>query len=111
MFPNVKYNEGAGYNVSTGKFSAPVSGLYAFVKQICTQSGQFAFTQFVHNGQAVLGSEIAAHTFDSCASAQVFLYLSKGDQVWVKTGSYSNNYFRHDEADRTLSFAGVFIRM
>jgi len=110
IFPNVDYNHGSGYNVTTGKFTAPVSGLYAFVKQICVYNGKFAFTQFVRNDKNILASEVAAPTFQhSCASSQVFQYLSKNDQVWVK--STHENYFNDFTQARDMAFAGVFIHM
>jgi len=110
VFPNVDYNEGSGYNVTTGKFTAPVSGLYAFVKQICASKNDLAVTRFVRNGQNILTSQTNSPTIDAaCASAQVFQYLSKGDQVWVKTSW--DSYFVRDGSYRDFSFAGVFIRM
>jgi len=110
VFPYVTYNYGGGYNAATGIFTAPVQGMYAFVKQICVKNDHSATTHFVRNGQNILSSEAGSPSMDfGCASAQVFQYLSKNDQVWVKTSWES--YFNHDRSYRDISFAGVFIRM
>jgi len=106
MFPIVTYNEGSGYSYSTGKFTAPVSGVYAFTKLICT-SAQAAFTAFVHNTQHVLGSISKSPTFDLCSSTQVFVHMSKGDQLWVK--STDTTYFYYGYPKYETSFSGALM--
>jgi len=110
VFPSVTYNYGSGYNDATGKFTAPVSGLYAFVKQMCADVNHNVITQFVRNGYKILSSESTAPNYaPTCSSAQVFQYLSKGDQVWVESAFES--FFAHYGPLRDVSFAGVFLHM
>jgi len=108
MFPSVTYNEGSGYSNTTGKFTAPVSGVYAFTKQTCTSSGSrsYAYTAFVHNTQIVLASE-ANTPSGSCSSAQIFVHMSKGDLMWVK--ATSTTYLFYDNPYRHTSFSGALM--
>jgi len=106
MFPSVTYNEGSGYSNTTGKFTAPVSGVYAFAKQTCTD-GNYAYTAFVHNTQIVLASEARTTSASSCSSAQIFVHMSKGDLMWIKTTS--NSYLYHDGPYRQTSFSGALM--
>jgi len=104
IFPTVTYNEGAGYNSSTGMFTAPVSGLYAFAKQMCEAASTYSYTAFVHNGQSVLSSMNQVSNFYSCQSAQVFVQMASGDQMWVMiVGSSSHLYY---EISLQTSFSG-----
>ena len=107
MFPAVTYNEGSGYSNSTGKFTAPVSGVYAFAKQTCTASGKYAYTAFVHNTQIVLTSVASTPSASSCSSAQIFVYMSKGDIMWVKATTTA--YLYYEVFYRDTSFSGALM--
>ena len=110
VFSYVTYDYGSGYNYATGKFTAPVQGMYAFVKQMCADVNHNAITQFVRDGYNILSSEsIAPNHAPTCSSAQVFQYLSKGDQVWVESAYES--FFANFGPLRDVSFAGVFLHM
>jgi len=107
MFPAVTYNEGSGYSNTTGKFTAPVTGVYAFAKQTCTSS-DYAYTAFVHNALIVLASEANTRsTSASCSSAQIFVHMSKGDLMWVK--ATSSTYLFYDNPYRHTSFSGALM--
>jgi len=109
IFTNVTMNQGSGYSRTTGKFTAPLSGLYLFVKQICSGGGNYAYTQFVYNNNMVLRSSTSS-SYNQCASAQIYLHLSKGDQVWVKlTSTAGSIYSYHDSG--TTNFAGALINV
>ena len=104
VFPTVTYNEGSGYNRVTGKFTAPASGVYAFTKQTCTHNN-YALTAFVHNTNNLLASEISSTGY-SCSSAHVFVQMSRGEQLWVKTTSST---FLYVDAVAHASFSGVLM--
>jgi len=77
---------------------------------MCVYRNQSATTQFVRNGQTILGSKTGSPSIDfDCASSQMFQFLAKGDQVWVQSAWES--YLNYDRTHRDISFAGVFIRM
>jgi len=103
-------NQGSGYSETTGKFTAPISGLYLFVKQICAAGQYDAFTQFVHNNNTVLRSSTYDYHFATCASAQIYLQLSKSDQVWVKLSSSAGNIYSF-QTWGTTNFAGALINV
>jgi len=108
IYPEVTYNEGFGYDSATGKFTAPVSGLYAFAQQACLSTNDFEYTHFVYNNQSLLASFNSAPShYGACTSAQIFLTMASGDQLWVGTTSTSN-IWSHDTYAQT-SFAGAFI--
>ena len=108
IFPAVTYNEGSGYNSSTGKFMAPVSGVYAFAKQICENPDTYSYTAFVHNGHSVLSSMNQVPNFYSCQSAQVFVQMASGDQMWVRVVFRSSSRLYYDSQLQT-SFSGSLI--
>jgi len=103
VFPNVTYNEGSCDSNSTGKFTAPVSGLYAFTKQACEYHNKYSCTAFVHNNQEVLAS---VGYPNACSSAQIFVHMSRGDQMWVKTTASS---FLYADSTRQTSFSGALM--
>ena len=107
IFPTVTYNEGSGYNNSTGKFTAPVSGLYAFAKQTCEAPDTYSYTAFVHNGQSVLSSmNTGPPNYHTCYGAQVFVRMARGDQMWVGIVSRSQFYYN---SQLQPSFSGSLI--
>ena len=107
IFSSATVNTGSGYSTTTGKFTAPIDGQYLFVKQICMHSGNYGYTAFVHNNNIVLKSLTGSNLY-SCASAQTFLQLSKGDQFWVKATD-SRSGFIQDQSEGTTYFAGVLM--
>jgi len=107
IFSNATVNTGSGYSTTTGKFTATIDGRYLFVKQICMRAGYNGYTAFVHNNNIILKSNTGSSVW-SCASAQTFLQLSKGDQVWVKD-TYGSSSFVQDQTDGTTYFAGVLM--
>lgn len=51
VFKTTDLNEGLGYNASTGIFTAPSGGIYAFDWTTLAWTGQYAFTSLVVNDQ------------------------------------------------------------
>jgi len=110
VFPTVTYNEGSGYSSSTGKFTAPVSGLYAFAKQVCTTNTVFAATAFVHNGQTVLASWNVGHpSYYGCGSAQALVRMASGDQMWVK--NTDEHTLLYTDTNGQISFTGTLMHI
>jgi len=109
IYPTIKYNDGSGYNNSTGKFTAPMAGLYAFAKLTCSYVNDAAITAFMHNGHSVLVSQVSATSSSSqCTSAELFVKMSKGDQMWVQT-VWSGTNIVFDTVYHETSFTGAFI--
>ncbi|XP_046329002.2 complement C1q-like protein 4 [Haliotis rufescens] len=86
-YQSILYNAGSAYNITSGKFTAPVSGTYMFWTQLdmnqqrsmlyvkIMQSGQLTATGFVQTGNDV---------YQSDATAVVVNHVKKGEEVWVE---------------------------
>ncbi|KAH9524262.1 Caprin-2 [Bulinus truncatus] len=83
ILDRVVTNVGEGFNVQTGRFTAPLNGTYAFAVTIAAQGRQKAAVELVLNGKMV--TTIWAESFPSWASASnnVILNMEAGDQVWL----------------------------
>ncbi|XP_052086908.1 complement C1q tumor necrosis factor-related protein 2-like isoform X3 [Mytilus californianus] len=82
-FDKVIANVGNSYNQSTGKFTAPVSGLYSISVSIMGLHGNSIHVNIRKNGQELARlwthgggrGEVASHTLN--------LQLKHGDQMWA----------------------------
>lgn len=83
VFKTIDLNEGLGYNASTGIFTAPSGGIYAFNWTTLAWTGQYAFTSLVVNDQF--------KSWIYCSGGQIYLpcskmtivKLEKEDRVWI----------------------------
>lgn len=89
-FGNVEFNDGNGYNQSTGKFIAPVDGIYSFLWTYHIQKGSSVYLCGFVNGKlrAYTGTYLSATPWQN-KSGQFVAKLKKGDQFWVETYHYS----------------------
>ena len=98
----------SGYDVSTGRFTASIAGLYIFTVNACVSSG-YLHLQIVQDDAPLLAS---SHYGSSgglpCFSLQAFADLTSGQQVWVKCVSPCNYY--QQESDRWMQFSGALIQ-
>jgi len=72
-----------GYDVTTGKFTAPVHGLYMFSVNSC-QRGNWVLIAIVKNNEILLRSAQRNINNHSCHTVQTIATLAPGDEVWVK---------------------------
>ncbi|KAH3805370.1 hypothetical protein DPMN_133673 [Dreissena polymorpha] len=107
IFTTVDVNEGQGYNPSTGRFNASVSGMYLFSVQYCCQNSQYSYLQILHTGNIVQASSFYGSSYP-CVTMQAPVRLAIGDQVWVRV--YSTSYLYTDTA-RYTSFSGTLIHV
>ena len=84
----------SGYDVTTGKFTAPVHGLYMFSVNSC-HNKNWATVAIVKENQVLMSSSQNDNSYFSCHTVQTLATLVPGDKVWVKCNSgcslYSNS--------------------
>lgn len=89
MFDYVLYNAGNGYDPTTGLFTAPVSGTYAFFLAAMS-SNQHApiYLSIVKQGN-ILDEVFAEGTTDNYdqGSTQTVVHVSAGEKVWARQES------------------------
>ncbi|CAG2207680.1 C1QL [Mytilus edulis] len=106
-FEHVHENHGNGYDSLQGHFTAPVSGLYQFSTTIYSMDNYGVHCEMVKNGQN-LGQLLAPVPGYASSTLNVVIYLSVGDQVWVRhLGSASE----HLNANDYSSFSGFLISL
>ncbi|XP_053561549.1 adiponectin-like [Bombina bombina] len=101
-FEKVFYNEQNIYNTKTGKFLAPVEGLYFFTYHVTVYSKNVHIT-LRHNSKIV---QYMLHVYGSTteqASGSSLLQLEKGDEVWLQDVDGNNGLYADSNDDTTFS--------
>lgn len=95
-FGNVQTNEGAGYNPSTGKFTAPTDGVYSFFWTYCTGKRTAAYFGGYVDGKRIVGTLNHGQTSDwKNTSGHLVMKLKKGMQFWIQI-FYGTAQYIHD---------------
>ena len=103
VFANVDLNEWKGYDSSTGIFTSPAAGMYAFDWTILAMPGKFAYTALVVNGKFKSWNYCdgsASKTNISCSKMTV-VKLKQEDKVWI--GVFAGSAFI---SQKYTSFSG-----
>ncbi|XP_075449558.1 adiponectin-like [Ascaphus truei] len=101
-FAKVFYNEQNIYDTTTGKFRAPVHGLYFITYQITVYSKNVHIS-LRHNEKIV---QYMYHVYGSStnqASGSSVLKLNKGDEVWLQDVDGNNGLYADGNDDTTFS--------
>ena len=108
-FNDVTLNIGNGYNPSTGKFTAPIDGIYQISVSYLQRNGYMSYVQLIKDGK--LYSYLHAnHKNHDQLSKTVLMQLKKGQSVrprgsvWYKSSSYAVY-----GSGRYTTFAGYLI--
>lgn len=76
-------NIGSGYSPSTGRFTAPVNGVYQFNVIVSAQGRQKAAVMILKNGEMVATVWAESIPYWATSSNIAVLSLDRGDQVWL----------------------------
>ena len=106
-FNQVDRNDGQGYDVSTGVFTAPVAGLYHFFWSLLFYSGGYVAIEFKLNGtQKVISYRDTQGGSYSSTSGSIYLRLKVGDQVYLEASASGGKIHN----GRYSTFSGELIR-
>ncbi|VDI47605.1 Hypothetical predicted protein [Mytilus galloprovincialis] len=103
VFDSVEKNIGGGYNVQTGKFTAPYKGLYFITTRVTTTPGNHMHIALVQNGKITS----LAWAADASAVIAETIQLNIGDKVWVW---HNRNTQEYVYPNYTI-FAGTLLRL
>lgn len=108
-FNKVLLNDGNAFNVHTGIFSCPHSGVYLFTFNIETYGNGFIHTKLVVDGENQLDAVTWGLQSTDMSGNTAILRITAGQSVWVAT-YYSNDVelFKTDTY-RYTSFSGVLL--
>ena len=110
-FKRILWNEGGGYNTDTGKFTAPVTGIYQFNAHICLKRDKDA-NYFIRagNNYIITGEYRVPNAASSgkCTSFSAVGLLQKSETAYV--GGIYFSYVYDNGFDDVNSFSGVLIR-
>ncbi|XP_052761726.1 uncharacterized protein LOC128204350 [Mya arenaria] len=107
VYKTVETNQGNGYSTTTGKFTAPVRGLYLFFMHTCTPTNKYTYLQILKEGSVLIASEHFDKDYSTCSSSQAFVQLDAGETVWVQCSTSSHLY--EGLPYRWTSFGGALI--
>ena len=107
QFNRVDRNDGQGYNVSTGVFTAPVAGMYHFYWSLLFYNGGDVTIMFKLNGtQKVYSHRDTRDGTHSSTSGSIYLRLKVGDQVYLEAAGSGGKI----HSGRVSTFGGELIR-
>ncbi|XP_045184810.2 heavy metal-binding protein HIP-like [Mercenaria mercenaria] len=108
IFPEVLLNEGGGYNLTIGHFTAPVAGFYHFKAHVCNQETKPMVISIMHGKIQIALSTAYEDRDSSCSSLSAPAIMEASEHAYV-TSSYSENYMRFN-ANRWPSFMGALVQ-
>ena len=105
-FNDVSLNTGNGYNSSTGKFTAPVDGIYQISFSYLQRNGYESYVQLIKDGSMYTELHANHKNYDQL-SKTVLIQLKKSQTVWVRLPK-SSSYGVYG-GGRYTTFAGYLI--
>ena len=96
-FEQLLINEGNGYDPNTGKFTAPVDGIYSFSWNYETNKGTSAFLGGYVDGKlrARVALESQTSTWDN-TSGYLVIKMKEGIQFWIQNFSSTIQFVQSD---------------
>ena len=84
-FERVLVNDGNGYDPKSGKFTAPVDGVYSFLWSYCSSKGSTAYLGGFLDGTLTskIGVRDQANLWQN-TSGNLIVKMKKGSQFWIQ---------------------------
>lgn len=112
IFTRTIFDKGGVYNNSTGKFTAPVSGIYLFTATLCPYNTKDTWVHFVSNGNRIGAFMAGDKVWNTCSSGSTIASLQKGANVWIRGIIIrSGTVFRNNDNQSFNGFAGSLLQM
>ncbi|XP_060587496.1 heavy metal-binding protein HIP-like [Ruditapes philippinarum] len=110
VFPTVLFNEADAYNLGTGKFTAPVNGLYMFSLAFCVYPQKILIVGIMIEGTRYTTSLFRGDDSYGCSSADTVAIVTAGQKIWVEVlpGGNTGTIINQD-AYRWNTFSGALI--
>ena len=112
VFETEDFDIGGNYDTSTGKFTAPITGIYHIMFRCLSAtnntggantSGEYPYGDFYKNGSILSGTRFYAYdqgsTFHATLNGNTTLQLTLGDEITVVIGAefaYSDTNAQYD---------------
>ncbi|XP_060577745.1 uncharacterized protein LOC132734895 isoform X1 [Ruditapes philippinarum] len=109
IFTTATTNEGSGYDISTGIFTAPVGGLYQFIVNYCTYLKQHSPLGLVLSGNVIARSSNYDGDYYTCSSFSAVIRVKSSEKVWVKCLSCGSSRNLFKNGWMMNSFSGILI--
>ena len=109
IFKNTFINEGAGYDTSTGIFTAPIGGLYQFVVHLCTGYKMYTFIGLMLDGKVIAADANNGDVHYTCSTLGAIVRVKSGEQVWVKSLASSSSRQLYEDDYRMNTFSGMLV--
>lgn len=108
VYDRIEINVGNGYDVRSGKFTAPESGVYVFHTSTVALDKSHCIVEVVQNGvvKDIGWADAMDHRDRASASTMTILQLKKGDVVNSRVGNYFGGNYMESNAYNRMSFSG-----
>ena len=108
-FDKVLLNDGNGFNVHTGMFQCPRSGVYLFIFYIQSKTQEVEAKLVVDGNNKIDALTTGTGTGWEMGGNAALLYVNAGQNVWVATYYDNDVSLRNTDSYRYTSFSGMLL--
>ncbi|XP_052812275.1 hibernation-associated plasma protein HP-27-like [Mya arenaria] len=107
IFKDVMFNNGSGYDNTTGVFTCPIEGVYLFTIHLCSKSERYITYDVMVDGTIHTKGANKDNTGNVCTSADAIVEVHEASRVWVQSNYDEDELY--DDVYRWSSFSGVLM--
>ncbi|KAL4229496.1 hypothetical protein ACF0H5_012536 [Mactra antiquata] len=111
VYNKVILNEGSAYNPTSGMFTCPMDGLFAFYFSVSTNGVNQIVAKLTVNGENKV--DAISDTYHEYHEAQgsnfVLVSLTAGQQVWIANYRWANRSVQDSDVSRFATFSGFYL--